>query len=258
MQTIGVSVEEKDDEIIITPPKRYNLEGLDTESFSRIRSSLMLIPAIAQKHETFTLPVSGGCKMGKRTTIAHKHGLEKLGISITPNGSGSKVTRKQAIHTEVILYEMSDTATINVLLTAAYLPQETVISFASANYQVQEICFFLQDMGIEIEGVGTTSLRVHGLPSPTADITYTNSEDPIESMTFIAIAAGTKSEIKITRAPIDFLTLELITLESMGFLYTLSDPYLAENGRTKLVDITTKQSILTAPEEKYMHVPIQV
>lgn len=140
--------------------------------------------------------------------------------------------------------------TENALFAAALTPSTTVIKYASANYMVQEMCAFLERCGIKIEGVGTTTLTVTGVASINQKLEYTLSEDPTDTMFFLAAAIITKSNITITRAPIDFLELELLKLEKMGFKYTLSKPYYSHNGRTRLVDIITKPSKLTALHEK--------
>jgi len=69
-------------------------------------------------------------------------------------------------------------------------------------------------------------------------------------MFFLAAAAVTKSTVKITRCPIDFLELELLKLEKMGMKFTVSKSYLSHNKRTRLVDITTKPSKLISLHEK--------
>jgi len=150
----------------------------------------------------------------------------------------------------VVLYESGDTVTENLLMAAAGIDATTTIKFASANYQVQDLCFFLQKLGVQIEGVGTTTLVVRGRSEIKEDVVYAPSEDPIESMFFIAAAAVTNSSITIKRCPIDFLELELLKLEKMGWRYTLSKRYKAHNGFTDLVDIKTFPSKLHALEEK--------
>ncbi|MDO8510265.1 MAG: UDP-N-acetylglucosamine 1-carboxyvinyltransferase, partial [bacterium] len=119
-----------------------------------------------------------------------------------------------------------------------------------ANYMVQDLCFFLQKLGVKIEGVGTTTLTVEGKEKIDAPVTYYPSEDPIESMFLITAAIVTRSSITITRCPIDFLELELLKLEKMGFRYKIFKRYKAENGQTNLVDIKTYPSRLKALEEK--------
>ena len=109
-----------------------------------------------------------------------------------------------------MLYESGDTTTENVLMAAARFEQETIIKMASANYMVQDMCCFLKKLGVKIEGVGTSTLRVQGVREIKKNITYFPSEDPIEAMTFIAAAVTTNSEITVKRAPIEFLELELL------------------------------------------------
>lgn len=87
------------------------------------------------------------------------------------------------------------------------------------------------------------------------NVDYSLSEDPIEAMSFIAAAIVTNSKLTITRAPIEFLELELATLAGMGLNYSVSDEYPAGNGHTRLVDITVKPSHLHAPKDKMHALP---
>ena len=256
LEDIGVSVVwESEDTLCIEPPETFTVEGLMGPSVSRIRSALMLIPPVAHKHDTFTLGLSGGCKMGKRTIVAHTYGLAKLGIAVAVEPDYFEIKREDTYSGEIVMCEASDTATINLLMAAALIPKVTTISFASANYQVQEVCFFLEKLGVAVEGIGTSTLRVRGVENIEKEVEYTNSEDPIESMLFIAVAAATHSSLTITRVPIDFLALELLTLELMSLSFSVSDTYFSENGKTKLVDITVNESSLVALEDKIHALP---
>ena len=131
----------------------------------------------------------------------------------------------------------------------------TIIRNASPNYMVQDVCFFLQKLGVKVEGIGTTTLRITGLKSIKKNVEYYPSEDPIEAMSFIAAAIVTDSELTITRAPIEFLELELATLSEMGLQYDMSEEYPANNKQTRLVDLTIKRSKLTAPKDKLHALP---
>jgi UDP-N-acetylglucosamine 1-carboxyvinyltransferase len=156
---------------------------------------------------------------------------------------------------EVVMYEAGDTAANNALMAAALTPGVTTIRFAPPNYQVQELCFFLESIGVKIEGIGTTTLIVHGIAQCDRQVEYCNSEDPIESMMFIAAAIVTGSQLTITRCPIDFLYVELLKLKKMGQSYTLSEKYFSHNGRTVLVDITVSPTQLTALHDKIHALP---
>jgi UDP-N-acetylglucosamine 1-carboxyvinyltransferase len=144
---------------------------------------------------------------------------------------------------------------VAVGVPAALCPGETTIVGASPNYMVQDVCFYLEKLGVKIEGVGTTNLVVHGVKRICKNIEYAPSEDPIEAMSFIAAGIVTKSQIEIKRVPIEFLEIELEVLRSMGQKMTVSDEYLADNGRTRLVDLKLQKSKLKAPVDKIHPMP---
>jgi len=155
----------------------------------------------------------------------------------------------------ITLTERGDTVTENVLMAAARFPGETIIRNASSNYMVQDVCFFLQELGVQIDGIGTTTLTVRGVDRIDADVSFAPSEDPIEAMSLLTAAIVTESELTIQRAPIEFLEIELAILAEMGLTYELSAEYAAENGRTRLADITVKPSVLHAATDKIHPMP---
>lgn len=250
LESIGVSVVWNGSDVTITPPKKFTLGKIDVDAARKTRSIIMFIGSLMHRLDKFSLPQSGGCKLGSRTVQPHFFTLQHFGVDIETTEEAYEVTVDKKIAGEIILYESGDTVTENALFAAALTPETTVIKYASANYMVQEVCAFLRTCGVTIEGVGTTTLTVTGVAKIDAHLTYTLSEDPTDSMFFIAAAILTNSSITITRCPIDFLELELLKLAKMGFKYSMGTPYLSANGLTRLVDIITKPSKLTALHEK--------
>lgn len=236
--------------IVIEPPKLFKLDKINKESASKMRSTLMLLGPLSGRLKRFKIPHIGGCKMGERTISAHRYALSDLGLEIVTKENVYDISVSPKAKKEVVMYEASDTGTINTLLRAAVLPQTTVIDFAQQNYMVLEVCYFLQKFGIQIEGLGTKTLTITGKPEIHEDIEYYNSEDPIESMLFITLALVTQSKLSVTRVPIDFMKMELLKLEKMGMKFKLSKPYLSQNGRTKLVDLHIAPSKLKALGDK--------
>ena len=179
--------------------------------------------------------------------------MEEFGVEVvTRTGNYNITVHKHLPKRTVVLYESGDTTTENILMAAARTPGETVIKMASANYAVQDMCLFLRKLGVKIDGIGTTTLRVQGLAEIKKNVTYSPSEDPVEAMTFISAAVTTDSSITVKRAPLEFLELELLKLEKMGLKFDVSESYKADNGYTELVDITIYEhnGRLTAPVEK--------
>lgn len=256
MESIGVSIAWQDDNtLIIQPPKRYSFKKMNMESGKKIRSALMMIGALIHDHRSFEMPHAGGCKMGERTISAHKMSLENYGVHISTGNHTYTIERKKLHPAEYTLYEASDTGTINALIAAARIPGTTTIHFAQYNYMVQDVVFYLRALGVHIEVRDGKTMIIKGKQNINTNITHHNSEDPVESMLFLSAAYMTKSTLTIKRCPIDFLRLELLKLQKMGAQYSLSKEYLSHNKQTRLVDITTSPSRLTALSDKIHALP---
>jgi UDP-N-acetylglucosamine 1-carboxyvinyltransferase len=252
LESVGVTIKwtHNDTALSITPPKRFTFSKINKDVANRIRS-FTFAGAFVHYGESFSLPHSGGCKMGERTIASHKYALDYLGISILTKENHYEIKHKKLkANATIPLYESSDTGAITALIAAAKIKGKTTIKFAPPNYQVQDVCFLLEAFGVKIEGIGSTTLIVHGKPDIHTNVEHYNSEDPIESMFFIAAGIVTKSKLTITRCPIEFLELELEKLKRMGQRFILSKQYLSKNNRTHLVDITITPSKLVAPHDK--------
>ena len=250
LRSLKVSVEWKGSSVVITPPEKISLKTIDRVAATRTRSILMFIGPLLHLFKKFDLPQSGGCTLGLRSARPHLMALEKFGVAIEAHSDSYRITHEKLVPAEVVLYESSDTATINALFAAARVSGTSVIKYASANYQVQEVCGFLRALGVSVEGIGSTTLTVTGVATIKKDISYSIAEDPTDAMFFIAAATVTGSAITIAAAPIEFLEVELLILGKMGLKFKLSKPRLSENGITKLVDISIKPSTLVAFPEK--------
>lgn len=222
----------------IRRPEELALKDMDKEAARKTRSVLMLIGSLMHDYQSFKIPYAGGCKLGERTVEPHLFALEEFGVGIVATQGHYNVTADKKPAGRFALYEVGDTVTENALLAAARTAEETEVDFASANYMVQDLCFFLQKLGVHIEGVGTSSLKIKGVPFIKKNVTYAPAEDPIEAMFFIAAAVTTNSKVTVERVPVDFVTIEMLKLKKMGLEYDTSERYKAANGQTDLVDIT--------------------
>lgn len=258
LTSIGVEVQWCNDgqDLQIERPDELNLETLDTQAAMRTRSILMFLGPLMHEFDEFKLPYAGGCDLGARTVHPHLAALKRFGLDVVAtDGNYASSTREITEEPHVTLMERGDTVTENALMAAARTPGKSVLRNASGNYMVQDLCFFLQLLGVQIDGIGTTTLTIHGVPDIDVDVEYIISEDPIEAFTLLTAGIVTGSEITVQRCPIEFLEVELAVLEDMGQKVTLSEEYRSGNGRTRLVDITVYPSHLVPPVDKIHPMP---
>ena len=264
LESIGVKChwQNRHRDLEIISPRELKLDELNIEAARKTRSIIMFLGPLLHRYQTFQLPYAGGCSLGTRTIEPHLLALKSFGVTVdaTKNSGFYDVEVRQETlnkYTDryIVLTERGDTVTENVLMAAALSPGRTTIVGASPNYMVQDICFFLEKLGVKISGIGTTTLVVRGRSRINEDVEYNVSEDPIEAMSFIAAALVTHSEIKLIRAPIEFLEIELEVLKNMNAKFEKSEEYLSANGRTRLIDLTIKKSELVAPVDKIHPMP---
>lgn len=240
LESIGVQIRWiNGSDLEIKRPEKLSLDKMNKAAARKTRTVIMFIGSLMHEFDDFKIPYAGGCKLGERTVEPHLFALEEFGVGIVATSGHYNVNVKKKPAGRFALYEVGDTVTENALMAAARTPSETQIDFASANYMVQDVCFFLQKLGVKIEGIGTSSLKITGVAERIKkNVTYSPTEDPVEAMFFISAAVTTNSQITIERVPIDFVTIELLKLEKMGLKVTRTDRYKAANGYSELVDLT--------------------
>ncbi len=251
LASIGVKVARLDKgKFSVDASGELDMQNIDRRSCEMTRSSLLLFGALASRVKEYKLYKSGGCKLGTRRVRPHLYVLEKLGVKVESKEKYYEV-KNGALHADhIVMYESGDMATENAIMAAVFAPGQTVFKMASANYMVQDLCYFLKRAGAKIEGIGSTTITVTGVKELKAVKNYSIMPDPIVAMTYIAAGITTGSQITVTNCPLEFLELELVKLEMMGQKLILKNKRKSNNGWFDLVDIEILPSKLSALPDK--------
>ncbi|OGH93942.1 MAG: hypothetical protein A2538_03700 [Candidatus Magasanikbacteria bacterium RIFOXYD2_FULL_41_14] len=250
LKSIGVKISGDGGRLIIDSSGLLDLQKIDKTAVAKTRSSLLLLGALAGRLKKYKLARSGGCKLGNRTVRPHIFALEKLGLKINSRPDCYEVDASGLTAGKIVMYESGDTPTENAIMAAVAAKGTTVIKMASANYMVADLCIFLQSVGAEISGVGTTTLTVVGGQSMATGVKYAIMPDPIVCMTLMATAIVTGSRLTIKNCPMEYLELELCKLEVMGQKFKIKNKRLSANNFFQLADIEIIPSKLTALPDK--------
>ena len=157
LESIGVKCHwtnrHRDQEII--SQRELKMENMDIEAARRTRSIIMFLGPLLHRFKEFRIPYAGGCSLGVRTVEPHLKALESFGVTVDAEcNSGFYEVRvdQEVLHKNtsryIVLTERGDTVTENVLMAAAMASGKTTIVGASPNYMVQDVCFFLQKLGV--------------------------------------------------------------------------------------------------------------
>lgn len=254
LESIGVKIRwSSNNDLEVRRPEKLDLSNINSAAARKTRSVLMLLGPLMHEFEEFKIPYAGGCKLGTRTVTPHLFALEEFGLDVVAHTGHYKVTvNKKSPSDHVVLYESGNTVTNNVLMAAARTKGVTTIHGSSADYMVQDLCLFLNKLGVKTKDLKASNLEVTGVPFIKKNLTFAPTEDPIEAMFFISAAITTNSKLTIRRVPIDWIALELLKLKKMGLKFKTSERYKSDNGAIDLVDLTIDKhnGELTAPIDK--------
>jgi len=242
IQSVGAKIEWINPNEVIVDAKHLDPDTLNMQKVGHIRASIQIIGALATRFKKFTIATPGGDQIGARPLTAHLEGFKEMGFRVTSQ-EGNKLTIEKINkpRDEIVLTEFSPTATVNILLLASASSKPITIYCAGADYIVQETCWFLEKLGVSIQGIGTHTLTVTGNES-LQNISYEIMPDPIEVGTFLCLAAATKSNITIKQVPFDFLRLELQKLKEIGVQFSTSNVQKSAHKHYILADIEVKPS----------------
>lgn len=186
------------------------------ELVSRMRASFWVLgPLVGRMHKA-KVSLPGGCAIGTRPVDLHLMGLKALGAEIDIDG-GYVIAKapKGLVGGHVLFPMVSVGATHNVLLAAALAKGETLIENAAREPEVGDVASCLVKMGVQIEGIGTSTLRVQGKPRLEGAV-HTVLPDRIETGTFAFAVAATGGDVVLEGTRRDLLKNALDTLASTG------------------------------------------
>lgn len=191
---------------------------LDVKAVKRMRSSSLLISPLLARFGQLEIPEPGGCNLGKRPFEAHLYALQAFGVESTILEEGYRFHAANLSPAELTMSELSPTATENAIVMAALLPgTPTRIHNAASEPHVQDLCHFLETAGVNIEGIGTHELVIHGVKQLRRDVEYTIIPDPIETGSMICLAAASHAEITLEHAaPLSLMRMEMQKFHELG------------------------------------------
>ncbi len=220
VQSMGATVQWRGEHTVAITARDIDPKRADQEVVKRLRSSILLLGALASRCDSFFLRQPGGCVIGARPVGTHIDALTALGIRIQNRGKGYQVEARGRRSATVVLKEFSVTATENAMLLAATLPGTTTIHIAAAEPHVEDLGHFLKKMGVQIRGLGTHTITITGSKQLRGG-EHQVIPDHNEAATFLILGAVTKSPITVVHAREDHLRIVLEKLREFGVQFSI-------------------------------------
>lgn len=215
LEHTGCRVEHGDHELWIVVPEEPRPEA-PIELVRQMRASIVVLGPLLARCGQARVALPGGDDLGARPIEWHMHGLEQMGADFELV-HGELVARidGRLKGTEIELPFPSVGATENILLAGALANGETVIVNAAREPEIQDLVAQLNGMGAQIDGAGTSLIRINGVES-LRPYEHRVVPDRLEAGTYAVAAAITGGDVTVTGCRPDHLRMELTKLEAAG------------------------------------------
>jgi len=186
------------------------------ELMRKIRASYYLIGAALGRFGQAEVSMPGGCDIGARPIDQHIKGFKVMGAEVeVANGIIHAKVKDELVGGTVYLDMISVGATMNIMMAATLAKGKTTIENAAKEPHIVDLANFLNSMGADIRGAGTSVIRVYGTERLDGGA-YSIIPDQIEAGTYMAAAAATGGEVLVKNVIPKHLDCITSKLQEMG------------------------------------------
>lgn len=198
LEGLGATIKFKNSTLYIEPINHLEYEA-PYELVRKMRASIYVLGPLVAKLGKAKVSFPGGCAIGPRPIDLHIRGLEHLGAEVMVEKGYIYAQAERLIGTEMYLtgqHGPSVGATANVMMAATLAQGTTVIRGAACEPHISDLARFLNGMGADIEGIGTSVLTIRGVKQ-LRGTEHTVISDDIEAGTFIVAGAITRGDVYV-------------------------------------------------------------
>ncbi|MGL4438937.1 MAG: UDP-N-acetylglucosamine 1-carboxyvinyltransferase [Bosea sp. (in: a-proteobacteria)] len=210
---------------------------------STMRASFWVIAPLVARMGEAKVSLPGGCAIGTRPVDFLLMALEKLGAVIKIEAGYAFVTAPKGLQGGHIVFpKVTVGGTHTALMAAALANGTSVIENAAREPEVVDLAQCLVKMGAKIDGIGTSTLHVHGVPRLNG-ARHAVVPDRIETGTYAMAVAMTGGDVLLEGARASDLQAALTVLEQAGVdvINENTGVRIRRNGHALMpVDVTTE------------------
>ena len=206
LEVLGATTKLENSTLYIEPGDRVAYEA-PYDLVRKMRASIYVLGPLVARLGMAKVSFPGGCAIGPRPVDLHLKGLLQLGANIEVDSGYIVAQADQLVGAEIYLrgpHGSSVGATANVMMAATLAEGTTIMRGAACEPEIADLANFLNAMGADIEGIGTSNLTIRGVRQ-LHGTEYTVIPDRIEAGTFMVAGAITKGDVFVKGAPAQHL-----------------------------------------------------
>lgn len=180
-----------------------------------MRASVLVLGPLLSRFGEANVSLPGGCAIGTRPVDQHLKGMQAMGAELSIESGYIKAKAKRLRGATIVMDIVTVTGTENIMMAAVLAKGQTIIHNAAREPEVEDLANFLNALGAEVSGAGTSTIVIDGVDKLKGGH-YHVLPDRIEAGTYLAAATITKGKIKLKNTRPDLLESILLKLEEVG------------------------------------------
>lgn len=197
LESLGSKVKYLDENTVEIDSSNLTGHIAPMELMNRMRASFLVMgPLLARRRESMTY-LPGGCAIGKRPIDLHLKGFKALGAKINESLDRIEAVAEDGLKGDVIYIDFPSVgATQNIMMAATLAQGETVIENAAKEPEIVDLANFLNKLGANIKGAGTSAIRIKGVEKLGGG-QHAIIPDRIEAATYMIAGAITRGDVTV-------------------------------------------------------------
>ena len=255
LRELGVEVDFDADHIVRLRAASLQSYEAPYDLVKTMRASVLVLGPLLARLKRARVSLPGGCAIGARPIDLHIKGLQKLGAEVRTEHGYVEATAQKLHGAQIIFDKITVTGTENLMMAAVLAEGQTILENAAREPEVPDLADLLKAMGARIEGAGTPTIVIDGVPA-LKGASYTVIADRVEAGTFLIAGAITGGDIELTACNPGHLTSVIEKLREAGVSIDTDQASLRVKGGGALVsaDVVTKEhpGFATDMQAQYM------
>ena len=214
LRYLGAKVEYKDCTLTVDASEIKTCEA-PYELVRKMRASFLVMGPLLARFNQTKISMPGGCAIGTRPIDLHLKGFKALGANVIIDHGFVEANTEKLVGSKLYLDFPSVGATENIIMAAALAEGTTIIENAAEEPEIVDLANFLNEMGANVKGAGTNTIRITGVKS-LKGAEHTVIPDRIEAATYMVAAAMTKGDITIENVMMEHLKPVVAKLKEAG------------------------------------------
>lgn len=241
LESLGLEIEKLDDHSYKIVNNGLTNLVAGYELVKKMRASFLVMGAMLAHEKKARVSLPGGCAIGARPVDLHLKGFESLGVKLTIDHGYVYAEAEELKGGIIILDFPSVGATENIIMAAVKATGKTILENAAREPEIEDLCYFLNDMGAKITGIGTSRLEIEGVEK-LFPCEHTIIPDRIVAGTFIIASVMFDGKIEVKGVVKEHLGSFLMKLDEMGVKFDIEGDrlrVLSKLSDLKPVKVTT-------------------